>query len=147
MQCPAEPRMFPAIDCTIFSHPKPMTMALSVLVVIEMCNALNSVSENQSLMLMPPWYNKWLLGAMALSMGLHFFIMEVSFMAAVFQITPLNLVEWMAVLKISFPVVLLDETLKFVARKFTDGKSLLSGAHWQLVMWAGYITLIVFSPI
>jgi hypothetical protein len=26
----------------------------------------------------------------------------------------------MAVLKISFPVILLDETLKFVARRFTD---------------------------
>ena len=41
MQCIAEPRMFPGIDCSVFTHPKPMTMALSVLVVIEMCNALN----------------------------------------------------------------------------------------------------------
>ena len=40
----------------------------------------------------------------------------------VFQITPLNIEEWIAVLKISVPVVLLDETLKFVARKITDGK-------------------------
>jgi Ca2+ transporting ATPase len=69
---------------------------------------------------MPPWKNFYLLAAMALSMGLHFMILEVDFLAAVFQITPLNLEEWMAVLKISFPVVLLDETLKFVARKFTD---------------------------
>ena len=41
MQCPAEPRMFPAIDCSIFQDPHPMTMALSVLVTIEMLNALN----------------------------------------------------------------------------------------------------------
>jgi Ca2+ transporting ATPase len=33
--------MFAGIDCEVFSHPKPMTMALSVLVVIEMLNALN----------------------------------------------------------------------------------------------------------
>jgi len=32
----------------------------------------------------------------------------------------LNLEEWMAVLKISIPVVLLDETLKFVARKYAE---------------------------
>jgi len=120
MQCLAEPRMFPSIDCNIFSHPKPMTMALSVLVVIEMCNALNSISENQSLLVMPPFQNLWLLGAMVLSMCLHFVILEFDFLAAVFQITPLNLEEWMAVLKISFPVILLDETLKFVARRFTD---------------------------
>jgi Ca2+ transporting ATPase len=72
--------------------------------------------------MMPPTQNWWLLGAMSLSMGLHFLIMEVDFLSAVFQITPLNLEEWMAVLKISFPVVLLDETLKFVARKFTDAE-------------------------
>jgi Ca2+ transporting ATPase len=69
---------------------------------------------------MPPWYNKWLLGAMALSMSLHFVILEVDFLSAVFQITPLTLEEWMAVLKLSIPVILIDETLKFVARKYTD---------------------------
>lgn len=41
LQCPAEPRMFPGIDCDLSDHPKPMTMALSVLVVIEMSNAVN----------------------------------------------------------------------------------------------------------
>jgi len=42
----------------------------------------------------------------------------------VFQITPLSFEEWTAVLKLSFPVILIDEVLKFVARKFTDGKYL-----------------------
>nr|UYL70873.1 Atp2a [Platynereis dumerilii] len=121
MQCPAEPRMFPNIDCNIFTHPKPMTMALSVLVTIEMCNAINSLSENQSLVHMPPWANLWLLGAMVLSMSLHFLILEVEFLNKVFQITPLSIEEWFAVMKISIPVILLDECLKFVARKFTDG--------------------------
>jgi Ca2+ transporting ATPase len=69
---------------------------------------------------MPPWCNKWLLGAIALSMSLHFMILEVDFLSAVFQITPLNVEEWFAVLKISFPVILIDEVLKVVARKVTD---------------------------
>ena len=66
---------------------------------------------------------------------------------AVFQITPLNLEEWMAVLKISFPVILLDETLKFVARKFTDGKNPFSQIYWMVGVWAVYIGLILHSPI
>ncbi|XP_064620385.1 calcium-transporting ATPase sarcoplasmic/endoplasmic reticulum type-like isoform X3 [Lineus longissimus] len=120
MQCLAEPTRFTGVQCKIFGDPKPMTMALSVLVTIEMLNAMNSLSENQSLLLMPPWCNIWLMMAIALSMGLHFLILEVDFLANVFQITPLTLEEWLVVLKISFPVVIIDETLKFVARKFTD---------------------------
>uniref|UniRef100_A0A1I8JJ10 Calcium-transporting ATPase n=1 Tax=Macrostomum lignano TaxID=282301 RepID=A0A1I8JJ10_9PLAT len=114
-QCLAQESRFEGIDCAIFSHPKPMTMALSVLVVIEMCNAMNSLSENQSLIAMPPWKNVWLIGAIVLSMSLHFFILH-----KVFQITNLTLEEWFAVIKISFPVLLMDEVLKFVARKYTD---------------------------
>ena len=45
MQCPAEPRMFPSIDCNIFNNNKPMTMALSVLVTIEMLNAVNRYDD------------------------------------------------------------------------------------------------------
>jgi Ca2+ transporting ATPase len=120
MQCLVQDENFKGVDCEIFDNPKAKTMALSVLVVIEICNALNSISENQSLLKMPPWYNKWLLAAITLSMSLHFLILEVDFLAAVFQITPLNLEEWFAVLKLSFPVILIDEVLKFIARTFTD---------------------------
>ncbi|KAJ8042767.1 Calcium-transporting ATPase sarcoplasmic/endoplasmic reticulum type [Holothuria leucospilota] len=117
MQCPLEPKSFKGVDCEVFEDPHHMTMALSVLVTIEMLNALNSLSENQSLLVMPPWQNLWLLGAMMLSMILHFVILHVEVLSMVFQITPLNLTEWFAVVKISFPVILLDEMLKFVARR------------------------------
>ena len=55
MQCYGAPEQFKGISCEIFQAPEAMTMALSVLVTIEMANALNSVSENQSLLVMPPW--------------------------------------------------------------------------------------------
>ncbi|KAL3313582.1 Sarcoplasmic/endoplasmic reticulum calcium ATPase 2, partial [Cichlidogyrus casuarinus] len=121
-QCLAQESRFEGVDCAIFGHPKPMTMALSVLVLIEMLNAMNSLSENQSLAAMPPWSNIWLVGAMVLSMGLHFFILHFDFMASVFQITPLTLEEWIAVCKMSFPVLVIDEALKLMARHYADGK-------------------------
>jgi Ca2+ transporting ATPase len=58
-----------------------MTMALSVLVTIEMLNALNSLSENQSLLVMGPLTNPWLLGAIVLSMAQHIIILYTPFLA------------------------------------------------------------------
>ncbi|RVE68849.1 hypothetical protein OJAV_G00096260 [Oryzias javanicus] len=120
LQCSAENPEFEGLDCQIFESPYPMTMALSVLVTIEMCNALNSLSENQSLLRMPPWENIWLLGAICLSMSLHFLILYVEPLPVIFQITPLDTTQWMMVLKISLPVILLDELLKFVARNYLE---------------------------
>merc|ERR1719369_1382124 len=105
LSCIVEPENFEGLDCDIFSHPAPMTMALSVLVTIEMLNALNSLSENQSLIVMPPWINPYLLGAMSLSFSLHFVILYVDVLAMVFQVTPLSWPQWVAVLKISCPVI------------------------------------------
>ncbi|GBM96739.1 Calcium-transporting ATPase sarcoplasmic/endoplasmic reticulum type [Araneus ventricosus] len=120
LTCFTEPEKFGGHECSVFKDPHPMTMALSVLVTIEMLNAMNSLSENQSLVVMPPWINPFLLGAMALSMTLHFVILYVDILSSVFSVTPLNGEEWFAVMKMSIPVVLLDEVLKFVARKYID---------------------------
>merc|ERR1712055_988211 len=120
LQCPAEPENFKGISCDLFQSPEPMTMALSILVTIEMCNAINAISENQSLVAMPPWINPLLIGAMALSFALHFMILCVEIMATVFQVTPLSFDQWLVVMKFSAPVLLVDEALKFIARNYTD---------------------------
>lgn len=41
LQCKEDNPDFEGVDCAVFESPYPMTMALSVLVTIEMCNALN----------------------------------------------------------------------------------------------------------
>jgi Ca2+ transporting ATPase len=123
MTCYASPEDFKGISCEIFQAPEAMTMALSILVTIEMTNALNSCSENQSLLVMPPWCNPWLLLAMALSFSLHFMILYTDMMNVVFNITPLSVAQWITVLKFSLPVLLLDEVLKFVARNFANAEN------------------------
>ncbi|XP_061080061.1 sarcoplasmic/endoplasmic reticulum calcium ATPase 1-like isoform X2 [Conger conger] len=120
MQCHDENEDFTGIDCEVFEAAPPMTMALSVLVTIEMCNALNSLSENQSLVRMPPWSNGWLVGAMTLSMSLHFMIIYVDPLPMIFKLTHLSLEQWIVVLKLSFPVILIDEVLKFCARNYVE---------------------------
>ncbi|NWI21245.1 AT2A3 ATPase, partial [Crypturellus soui] len=134
MRCTEDNPIFEGIDCEIFESRYPTTMALSVLVTIEMCNALNSVSENQSLLRMPPWLNIWLLGAIVMSMALHFLILYVKPMPLIFQVTPLSWPQWVVVLKISLPVILLDEGLKYLSRNHLDGilrtvRNTWSGEH------------------
>ncbi|TSK28018.1 Sarcoplasmic/endoplasmic reticulum calcium ATPase 1 [Bagarius yarrelli] len=122
MQCTEENEDFADIRCEVFESAPPMTMALSVLVTIEMCNALNSLSENQSLVRMPPWSNLWLVAAMSLSMSLHFMIIYVDPLPMIFKLTHLSLEQWMVVLKLSLPVILIDEVLKYVARTYLEQK-------------------------
>lgn len=70
-----------------------------------------------------------------------------SVLQTVFQITPLSMEEWAAVLKISFPVILLDETLKFIARKYTDGKNPFDGIQWNLAAWTAFFAALYYSPV
>ncbi|TKA50378.1 hypothetical protein B0A53_06275 [Rhodotorula sp. CCFEE 5036] len=112
---------FSFIGCDMFTNEmakRATTVSLSILVVIEMFNALNSLAENESLLTLPPWTNPYLVGAICLSMALHFMILYVPFFSSLFQIVPLNWQEWKAVVLISFPVILIDEVLKWVTTTF-----------------------------
>ncbi|KAI3786997.1 hypothetical protein L1987_41138 [Smallanthus sonchifolius] len=102
---------------------KAMTLSLTVLVAIEMFNSLNALSEDESLLTMPPWVNPWLLVAMSVSFGLHFLILYVPFLAQVFGIVPLSVNEWLLVLAVALPVILVDEILKFVGRLTMSGQT------------------------
>jgi hypothetical protein len=90
---------------------------MTVLVIVEMFNALNNLSEDGSLLETPPWANGWLLAAIAVSVALHCLIMYVPALSAVFGITHLGWPEWRAVLVLSAPVILLDEAMKAWARR------------------------------
>ncbi len=98
-------------------------MSLSILVTVEMFNAMNSLSENESLLRLPLWKNKFLVAAITtLSMVLHAAILYVPFLTvsslvlnklftpsmtgwqSQFAIAPLDWIEWKAILLLSAPV-------------------------------------------
>ncbi|KAM3383357.1 hypothetical protein P3S68_008932 [Capsicum galapagoense] len=66
---------------------------------------------------MPPWRNPWLLVSMSASFGLHSLILYVPSLADIFGIVPLSLNEWLLVILLSAPVILIDEVLKSVGRR------------------------------
>lgn len=123
--------------CLLLANPQTArAIALSILVVVEMLNALNALSENASLIVSRPSSNVWLLFAIFSSLSLHLIIMYVPFFAKLFNIVPLgvdphvvqqaqpwsiltptNFDDWKAVIVFSVPVIFLDELLKFITRR------------------------------
>jgi len=105
--------------CTYFTagKVKASTLSLTVLVVIEMLNAFNALSEDGSLVQMPPWTNPWLILACMGSVLTHFVILYVPFLAKIFAVCPLDWHDWVLVMYFSFPVILIDEVLKFFGRQ------------------------------
>ncbi|KAJ6092942.1 Sarcoplasmic/endoplasmic reticulum calcium ATPase 1 [Penicillium sp. IBT 16267x] len=111
---------FPEIGCEMFSNDmakSASTVSLSILVVIEMLNAMNALSSSESLFTFFLHNNPMLVYAITLSMALHFAILYIPFLQSLFAIVPLNWTEWQAVLVISAPVIVIDEILKFVERR------------------------------
>jgi Ca2+ transporting ATPase len=112
---------FPEIGCEMFTNDMgraASTVSLSILVVIEMFNAMNALSSSESLLTLPLWKNMMLVYAIILSMALHFALLYTPTLQGLFAILPLNTTEWKAVVAISAPVILLDEILKFFERQF-----------------------------
>ena len=100
------------------------TLAFTVMVFLEICNSFNALSENASLLAVPPHRNVWLVAANVVSAALHCAVLFVPSLQAVFGTVPLGShgdggawAEWMEVCKLSVPVVLLDEGLKMAARR------------------------------
>ena len=104
--------------CTFFTigKQKASTLSLSVLVIIEMFNAINALTEDASLIKTGIWLNPFLLIAIAISIGLHCLILYIPFLQNIFGVVPLTAQDWCLVILFSFPVFIIDEILKFITR-------------------------------
>lgn len=101
---------------------KPVTLSLTVLVIIEMFNAMNAISDEESILVVHPFKNIYLCIAIVCSVTVHCMILYIPFFNEVFGILPLDISEWILVLKFSIPVVLIDEMIKLYCRTITKGK-------------------------
>ena len=113
-----------ACDYFTVGKTKPVTLSLTVLVVIEMFNACNAISDESSLLTMPPFKNMWLILAIFCSMTIHCLILYIPFFNRIFGIVPLDLSEWILVIIFSFPVVLLDELIKLYVRTTSNRRKI-----------------------
>jgi Ca2+-transporting ATPase len=113
------PGLSPSNPCSYFTtgKVKAMTLSLTVLVVIEMFNALNALGEDVSLTVLSPWANLYLVAAILGSFFVHFVVLYVPLFAKTFTVCPLDWHDWLLVLRFSVPVILIDEFLKLVGRK------------------------------
>ena len=87
-----------------------------MLVTIEMFNSLNALSENNSILDVGIFDNLWLIASILVSLALHCFVLYIPALQMVFQTCALSFNDWMVVVGVSFPVVLIDEVMKYAAR-------------------------------
>lgn len=93
-------------------------MSLSVLVMIEMWNSLNALSENMSIFKVGIFSNLYLWVAIAISSITHCLILYVPYLNQIFKTTKLSLSDWLYVLLFSLPVILIEEIIKYFVRLF-----------------------------
>mmetsp|Transcript_152256 Transcript_152256/g.270151 ORF Transcript_152256/g.270151 Transcript_152256/m.270151 type:complete len:1045 (-) Transcript_152256:125-3259(-) len=125
-----KPRAFGGLSfdkdpCSYFTtgKVKASTLSLTVLVIIEMLNAFNALSEDGSLIQLPPWTNPYLILACMGSVVVHFVILYVPMLDPIFAVTALDWHDWVLVMNFSLPVILIDEVLKFFARWYFQRSS------------------------
>lgn len=109
---------FSSNSCNYFTNgkKKASSLSLTTLVLIEMFNSLNALSEELGLLDVGLMANVWLIIAVFLSVIMHACILYIPALQLVFQTTELSLNDWMIVVGFSFPVILIDEIVKYVAR-------------------------------
>ncbi|MBW2985743.1 calcium-translocating P-type ATPase, SERCA-type [Candidatus Woesearchaeota archaeon] len=91
---------------TIYAH----TMAFTTLMLFQMFNVVNMRSEDYSIFGLK--LNKWLIGAIILSVGLQVAVINLPFLNEIFRTVPLKLTDWLVAIAISSSVLIFGEAVK-----------------------------------
>ncbi|MFC1810611.1 cation-translocating P-type ATPase [Patescibacteria group bacterium] len=104
------------IDVDSAMYIKSSTFAFAILVLIQMVNAYNSRSSSRSVFQMGFFNNLWLLGAIMISLGVVYLLVEVPFFNEWIHTAPLEWYEWFVIIGASFGILLVEELRKLVVR-------------------------------
>jgi len=94
------------------------TMTLITMAMYQWFNAWNCRSETRSLFELGLFSNPWLIAAMLLVLSLQSAIVYIPFMQHIFKTVPLSLHDWVVVVILAAPIVVIEEIRKVVARKW-----------------------------
>jgi Ca2+-transporting ATPase len=95
---------------------KAQTMAFTTLVLFQMFNVLNQRSETNSLFQVGVFRNMWLWGAILLSVGLQFAVVEIPFLRQLFGTVHITLKDWLVAVSVSAGVLVFTEVVKLLKR-------------------------------
>ena len=98
------------------NSPDGTTMAFLTLSMVEIFHSLNMRSRRGSLFKMTT-HNRFLFGAMVVSLILTTAVIEVPFLAAAFEFTPIDLNEYAVALGLAVLIIPIMEIVKFFQRK------------------------------
>ena len=91
---------------------KAQTVAFTTLMMFQMFNVINSRSHDKSIFKIGFFSNKYLIGAIAISIILHLSIIYTSFGASVFETTFLSAIDWLYIIAVSSSVLIFGEIYK-----------------------------------
>jgi ATPase, P-type (transporting), HAD superfamily, subfamily IC/ATPase, P-type (transporting), HAD superfamily, subfamily IC len=94
------------------------TMTLVTMAMFQWFNAWNCRSEHKLLYQIGLFSNRWLIAATAFVLSLQFGLVYFSFMQFIFKTVPLSVGDWLLIVAVSAPIVLIEEIRKWVRQAF-----------------------------
>ncbi len=103
-----------ALSHDSLTYLKASTAAFTILVMIQMFNAFNSRSLKQSIFKLGLFTNRWLIGAICISIATLIAFVEIPTFQKFLHTTHLTLNEWLILAAFSFAILILEECRKLI---------------------------------